>query len=111
MHLLRFKTENRALPDTAMKRNLLHPDGYKMAAPILKTRRHPRNLINPHQKIASEKKAVLIEVFRQDEAMIFHDRGDITRRITEENDNSPVIKEKTGDLLRISLQSRACNFS
>jgi hypothetical protein len=54
------------------KYHFIHPDGHKSAGWKIQTSRNPACFINPSKKPPSKQEPILVEIFRQDEAMRFH---------------------------------------
>ena len=66
------KFEDRTVTDVFPEFYLIHADGHKLSPRILKAGGNPGVLIHPLQEIAPEEKAVMIQMPRQNELMIFH---------------------------------------
>jgi len=54
------------------KDHLIHPDSHKSAGWKIETGRDPACLIYPPKKPPAKQEPILVEIFRQDEAMRFH---------------------------------------
>ena len=72
MDQLGFESENGSLLHALLEGDRFHPDGHEVAIPELERRRHPGDLIDPHQEITSEKESVLVQMLREDKAVILH---------------------------------------